>query len=58
MNIQKIMQGVTMAKQKINQFKPRNPFIVAAFKNEIDLKTQVVRDRTKYSRKAKHKKDY
>ena len=37
----------------------RNPFIVQAFKGEIDLKTKVEKDRTKYSRKTKHKnKDY
>lgn len=38
--------------------KARNSMIVSAFKNEIDLKTQVQRDKTKYYRKDKHKKDY
>lgn len=34
--------------------KPRNPMIVAAFKKEINLQTQVVKDKTKYTRKQKH----
>jgi hypothetical protein len=38
--------------------KARNSTIIAAYKNEIDLKTKVEKDRTKYSRKTKHKKDY
>lgn len=35
--------------------KIRNKIILAAFKNEISLQTQVVKDRKKYSRKQKHK---
>ena len=38
--------------------KARNTMIIAAFRNEIDLKTKVVPDKKKYSRKEKHKKDY
>jgi hypothetical protein len=41
---------------KKETIKPRNPIIRAAFKNEIDLKTQVVKDKSKYNRKEKHKK--
>lgn len=43
------------------QIKARNSMILAAYKKEIDLKTKVEKDRTKYSRKEKHvnsKKDY
>lgn len=41
------------------RIKTRNNIIIAAFKNEIDLKTQSHRDKTKYTRKEKHlKKDY
>jgi len=48
-----------MKKKKVKPAKARNPMIIAAFKNEIDLKTKVEPDRTKYSRKEKHKKkDY
>ena len=35
--------------------KPRNPAIIKAFKREIDLKTKVVQDKSKYDRKIKHK---
>lgn len=42
----------------MERIKKRNHMIVQAFKNEIDLKTKVERDRTKYSRKTKHKKEY
>ena len=35
--------------------KPRNPMIVAAFKKEINLQTKVTKDKTRYSRKQKHK---
>jgi hypothetical protein len=42
----------------MERIKKRNHMIVQAFKNEIDLKTKVERDRTKYNRKEKHKKDY
>jgi hypothetical protein len=45
-----------MKKQK--PVKARNTMIIAAFRNEIDLKTKVVPDKKKYSRKEKHKKDY
>lgn len=46
-------------KKKQSQVKERNPMIIAAFKNELNLKTQVVPDKKKYSRKEKHKtKDY
>lgn len=45
-------------KRKIKEAKTRNPIILAAFKNEIDLKTKVVPDKKKYSRKQKHKKEY
>lgn len=37
------------------RFKPRNPIIVAAFKREVNLQTQVQRDKNKFSRKEKHK---
>lgn len=37
--------------------KARNSIIVAAYKNEIDLKTKVERDKKKYNRKIKHKKE-
>lgn len=42
------------------RFKPRsnvrrNPIIVAAFKREVNLQTQVQRDKKKFSRKEKHK---
>lgn len=37
------------------QIKPRNHIIVAAFKRDINLSTQVVKDKTKYNRKEKHK---
>lgn len=44
---------------KKDVIKRRNPMIIAAFKNEIDLKTQVIPDKKKFSRKEKHKKkDY
>lgn len=33
----------------------RNVDIIKSFKREINLSTKVVRDRTKYSRKIKHK---
>lgn len=35
--------------------KPRDPVIIAAFKDEIDLQTKIPRDRSKYTRKIKHK---
>lgn len=38
--------------------KPRDLTILAAFKGEINLQTQVVPDKTKYKRKSKHKPDY
>lgn len=44
-----------MKKRNLTKYKHRNPFIVQAFKNEIDLKTKVEEDRTKYTRKIKHK---
>lgn len=46
-------------KKKNKTVVPRNPFIRAAFNNEINLSTKVEKDKTKYSRKEKHKsKDY
>lgn len=49
-----------MAKKKNKKLiKDRDPIIIAAFKNEINLKTQVIPDKKKYNRKEKHKtKDY
>jgi len=44
--------------KKLKVAKARNPMIVAAFKKEIDLKTKTFVDKTKYSRKQKHKKDF
>lgn len=44
-----------MAKKK-QRIKPRNTDIIAAFKREVNLSTQVVPDKSKYSRKQKHKK--
>lgn len=38
--------------------KPRDLAILAAFKGEINLQTQVVEDKTKYKRKTKHKPNY
>ena len=35
----------------------RNKAIIANYKRELSLATKVVRDRTKYSRKLKHRKD-
>ncbi len=37
------------------RFKPRNPIIAAAFKREVNLQTQVQRDKKKFLRKEKHK---
>jgi hypothetical protein len=47
-----------LKKKKIKPAKLRNPMIVAAFKNEIDLKTKVEPDKKKYNRKEKHKSTY
>jgi hypothetical protein len=41
---------------KKKPIKARNAIIIAAFKNEIDLKTKVVPDKKKFNRKIKHKK--
>lgn len=43
-------------KKKKTVRKDRDLVILAAFRNEIDLKTKVFVDRTKYKRKPKHKK--
>ena len=43
-----------MAKKTI---KPRDQNILAACKREINLNTQTIRDKKKYTRKIKHKKD-
>lgn len=37
--------------------KPRDLTILKAFNNEIDLKTKIFADKTKYKRKPKHKKE-
>lgn len=37
--------------------KPRNRIIISACKKEISLQTKIVKDKTKYTRKQKHK-DY
>lgn len=49
------MKEIRMAKKK-QRIKPRNTDIIAAFKREVNLSTQVVPDKSKYSRKQKHKK--
>lgn len=43
---------------EMEMIKARNRVIEKAFRNEIDLKTKVEKDRTKYNRKEKHKKDH
>lgn len=43
---------------KKRRFKPRNPMIVAAFKREVNLQTQVVTDKKKFTRNEKHKEVY
>ena len=35
--------------------KPRDLNIMKAFKRELDLRTKSIKDKKKYSRKAKHK---
>lgn len=42
-------------KKKIKKHKNRNPIIASAFKGEINLCTKVYKDKTKYTRKKKHK---
>ena len=37
------------------QMKPRDLNIMKAFKRELDLRTKSVKNKKKYSRKAKHK---
>lgn len=44
-----------MKKTKPKLFKKRNPIILSAFEGSIDLKTQVQKDKKKYTRKNKHK---
>lgn len=36
----------------------RDPFIIKSYKREINLQTKVEKDKTKYSRKSKHKDNY
>lgn len=47
---------------KPKKIKKRNPIIFSAFKNEIDLKTKVQKDKKQYSRKdfkkLKYSQDY
>lgn len=45
-----------MSKKRV-KLKPRNPMIVAAFMREISLFTKVAKDKKKYSRKEKHRRD-
>lgn len=44
-----------MKKKKTRYKAPRNKVVLASFNNEVNLSTKIEADKTKYSRKTKHK---
>jgi hypothetical protein len=46
-----------MKKNKKKTIKKRDLNVLASFKREISLQTKTIPDKTKYSRKNKHKKN-